>query len=523
MIGLPRIGRFAQSTRKPRAARQNWRWCTQHKLEDQACAHWTKVLSLAPDQPEARRELGFQMVNGTWLSQQEIADARVQVDNIQAALHRWTPKLRKLLKRWEGSNRRACELARQELMAIKDPDVVPVIEAVFCTEGGETALLGIELLKNIKAAEAAGALAWQAVFSPWEPIRSAAAAALKEQRRHDYVPPLLAAMRAPIQAHYELYDSPSGGFLMRRALYQEGPEQRELAVLDVARPGIFLPTGKSVGPWDLRANPALRQQVARLRTEDQQRQLTDLAVARAEAVAQALQEQAVIDAQNLSTANLNARLCSILAQATGDAQPASPDDWYSWWNEYNEITTQGDKPIKFTYANSTEPNVTVAQAPEVRQYSCLVAGTPVWTELGSVPVEQVRVGDRVLACDCETGRIMLKPVLKTIVNPGKALFCLCTVGETLEVTGGHVFWVSGEGWVKARQLQPEMRLHTLKGTVDLESVEPGGEQDTYNLVVADFHTYFVGQQKILTHDNTIRKPTNCIVPGLAAPVATRSP
>ena len=149
---------------------------------------------------------------------------------------------------------------------------MPAIEAVFCTQGGETALLGIELLKNMKAAEAAGALAWQAVFSPWEPIRAAAAAALKEQRKHDYVPLLLGAMRTPIQAHYELYDSPDGGFLVRRALYQDGPEQRELAVFDVARPAVFCPRGKAWG-LGLQANPALRQEVAGCAAEDQQRQL----------------------------------------------------------------------------------------------------------------------------------------------------------------------------------------------------------------------------------------------------------
>ena len=85
-----------------------------------------------------------------------------------------------------------------------------------------------------------------------------------------------------------------------------------------------------------------------------------------------------------------------------------------------------------------------------------------------------------------------------------------------------MFWVSGKGWLKARELQPEMRFHTLKGTVRLDRVEPAAKQDTYNLVVADFHTYFVGRQKLLTHDNTIRKPTNCVVPGLAAHVAAEA-
>ncbi len=134
-----------------------------------------------------------------------------------------------------------------------------------------------------------------------------------------------------------------------------------------------------------------------------------------------------------------------------------------------------------------------------------------------MPVEKIRVGDRVLACDCESGQITLKPVLKTTVNQlGALLFTLHTTDDTLNVTGGHVFWVSGQGWVKARQLQPEMRLHTIKGPVDVKSVVPNDQQKTYNLVVADFHTYFVGKEKILTHDITIRKPTNCIVPGLVA-------
>ena len=231
------------------------RWCMKYKLEDQARAHWTNVLRLAPDQPEARRRLGFRMVNGTWLSQQEIADARTRVNDIQTALDRWTPKLEKLLKRLEGSNRRATELARQELTATKDPDAVPAIEALFCAKGGETALLGIAVLKNMRAAEPAAALAWQAVFSPWEPIRSAAVVALKEQSKHDYVPLLLGAMRTPIQARYDLRDSPDGGFLVRRALYLDGPEQRELAVLDIARPNVVLPSGQGVGPAALKANP----------------------------------------------------------------------------------------------------------------------------------------------------------------------------------------------------------------------------------------------------------------------------
>jgi len=32
--------------------------------------------------------------------------------------------------------------------------------------------------------------------------------------------------------------------------------------------------------------------------------------------------------------------------------------------------------------------------------------------------------------------------------------------------------------------------------------------------VADFHTYFVGEALILSHDTTPNEPTNALVPGL---------
>ena len=36
----------------------------------------------------------------------------------------------------------------------------------------------------------------------------------------------------------------------------------------------------------------------------------------------------------------------------------------------------------------------------------------------------------------------------------------------------------------------------------------------HNLIVADFHTYFVGEKGILVHDITYRNPTRAVVPGL---------
>jgi hypothetical protein len=149
---------------------------------------------------------------------------------------------------------------------------------------------------------------------------------------------------------------------------------------------------------------------------------------------------------------------------------------------------------------------------------CLAGDTIVWTEMGPVAIKDVAVGDRVLSCDVETGCLALKPVLRKTIRLKEHTGELVTIdvdGKTISASGGHVFWVAGEGWIKARDLKTGMRLHTLKGTANIETVGTSEAQETYNLIVADFHTFIAGEAKTLTHDNTIRQPTNMVVPGLS--------
>ena len=145
---------------------------------------------------------------------------------------------------------------------------------------------------------------------------------------------------------------------------------------------------------------------------------------------------------------------------------------------------------------------------------CLVAGTPVWTASGLQSVEKIKVGDIVLSQDSETGELALKPVLRTTIRPRGQTVKFTAGQESFEASGGHVFWVSGDGWRKASELRSGMVLHACGGPARVTSVEQGRVAETYNLVVADFSTYFVGQQKILSHDFTMRQPSRAVVPGL---------
>jgi hypothetical protein len=92
-------------------------------------------------------------------------------------------------------------------------------------------------------------------------------------------------------------------------------------------------------------------------------------------------------------------------------------------------------------------------------------------------------------------------------------------GEEFQASGGHVLWVAGQGWTKARDLRKGMQLHTVRGTVPIESTSPGEVQTTIGLVAADFHTFFIGKEKALTHDNSIHPPTDRVVPGLSGKAA----
>ena len=117
--------------------------------------------------------------------------------------------------------------------------------------------------------------------------------------------------------------------------------------------------------------------------------------------------------------------------------------------------------------------------------------------------------------DTEKGELTFKPVIRKTVRNGAQVFLIESSGEPLRATGGHLFWVAGQGWTKTRDLKSGQTLHCATGTVQVSDVsEEAAPAQTFNMVVADYDTYFVGPQKILAHDVTERKPTRSIVPGL---------
>ena len=159
---------------------------------------------------------------------------------------------------------------------------------------------------------------------------------------------------------------------------------------------------------------------------------------------------------------------------------------------------------------------------------CFIAGTKVLTDSGQKNIEDIEVGDQVLAYDEETGVTAYKPVLHLFRNTTKE-WCTVSIrgaeGELYEITStpGHKYFIPGnrvrkdsrapehasyaglsEKWVSACDLKCGDKVLLSDGTLcEVEAVsckklsEP---ETTYNLEVADFHTYYVSDACVLVHN-----------------------
>ena len=128
---------------------------------------------------------------------------------------------------------------------------------------------------------------------------------------------------------------------------------------------------------------------------------------------------------------------------------------------------------------------------------CFAKGTPVWTKTGQRPIESLEMGDLVLSQNVNTGELRYKPVIARTLRPAGPIVQVATEDEKFLATRGHPLWVEGVGWRMTKELDDGAVLHSLAGCGRIRTVVPATDRETYNLVVADFNTYFVGASGVL--------------------------
>ncbi|QYK49748.1 MAG: Hint domain-containing protein [Phycisphaeraceae bacterium] len=139
---------------------------------------------------------------------------------------------------------------------------------------------------------------------------------------------------------------------------------------------------------------------------------------------------------------------------------------------------------------------------------CFAAGTLVWTTLGQIPIEDVRIGDQVITLNESTGAIEFQPVVDMIVTEQTSLLRVAVIHESghrevIDTTDEHPFYEEARvgSWIRADSLAAGDVIRTMGGAAVVDSLSFWSQRVTvYNLTVDNAHTYLVGDEAAWVHN-----------------------
>jgi hypothetical protein len=460
-------------------------WCKKHGLKEAARGHWNRAIALDPNCQEAHVALGDTRVDGTWLTQDEVAEANGRTEATRNALRTLGRKIPEWAQGYATGPDAKKKFCEEKLRQVRDPAAIPLLLRALAPRGDESALLLVDMLKSMPSLEATYALSDLGVRTDSAAVRRVIVEELKLRDEHAVMPPLLLAMSSPVTSKMQLTVSNEGALVYRHVFARENQRQKEVRVQNTN----FVTSGSGDGNDDPSSGAI---------------------GAIAAASMFAARNEAEVARQNLTIQQVNDRISLLLSQIT-DSNNGKPEDWWNWWNKRQQIQIQGDKPTQTSIGTQT---LAIQTGGGQQRSECFVKGTPVWTSRGKVAIETIRPGDLVLSQDVKTGELAFKAVVQPTQRAAEAIYQLEIGCAKLECTGGHSFWVTGTGWTKASDLRPGMLVRCADGAKPVLTTAKGREVETHNLIVADFHSYFVGEEKTLCHDNTDQRPTLAIAPGV---------
>ena len=500
-------------------------FCVQNRLDAQARMHFAQVLRFDPNDIIARKFLGHILVGPIWISPAQWKMVRSRQESLQESIQKYQRTLNRIERGLKSEDQATFKRAVQELEDISDEAAVPAVELTFGGEPESVSHYAVEWLSKREGREASIALARFGIFHPDPRIRLAAAFSLRGRPVVEYGAAVVDMALTPFSAAGSIpIHSRNGDILGFQETYRrEGAQADQMIVSPTGSQG----TGSSLSaPRD-------------------------------------------IQVINRQTELINSSIASMLTTVSGETVSPNAEGIWDWWyremetsrperrylsthwsddllaayTEVNQPRFRSDVPRPPPGINGVAANQIVSAdvaTPEFRQQQlfaaqmsrfreefsfglpvgarsisseCFVAGTPVMTELGLRPIESIRTGDLVLAKEIKTGQLTFRPVVQSTEREPVALVQIELESETLICTPGHLFWLSGQGWTRARELQPGDVLHGAREPMRVRSVSDASSQSTFNLMVEEFPNYFVGKSLVLTHDVTAHEYCEETIPG----------
>jgi hypothetical protein len=547
----PRLAEYARLRREQAGSPDGElflaRWCRSKNLPDEARFHWLQLLQFEPAHEEALRSLAVRRYKGASVTYDEMLQqkkeqfraSRSPRNGSQESKAYWQATVGKWERRGSQSPGDLDPMMKDDLGAHTSDEAIGWVTSILgqrsrnpkASETLRTMNLNwIEFLKE--RSSNTRYLVMIAIGHPMADIRAAAAEALKGRPKESYVPLMLACARFPVEfsfaltginatytfdtegleadSHYEHVEGVRQGLDPRTRIF-EGPSMRGEAR---PQPG---PSGASALAESLR-----QQQMQEASFQSYLRLMRMIGDWQRLTLATANQVGRRVEQYNAYAEEINKRVTDALSRATGVDLEANPRACQRWWKDYWYDYYEIEKP---TETECQRPVYALNSYRYTAAFSCFQGSTPVWTLTGPVPIQQIRPGDRVLSQNPSSGELAYKTVLAVTTAKPAPMIRLTLGAENIVATRGHPFWVVGERWKMAKHLEVGTRLHSPSGAVPVDAVqavpvEEASSGYTYNLIVDDFHTYFVGERRVLVHHLTmlsILDNASAGVPGLTVP------
>lgn len=140
---------------------------------------------------------------------------------------------------------------------------------------------------------------------------------------------------------------------------------------------------------------------------------------------------------------------------------------------------------------------------------CFAPGTPVHTPTGLRGIEELEVGDLVLAWDPGANQLTPRPVLAVLHGVTDVLVELVVDSEEIRATRNHPVWVPSAGrYLPAGTFSKQTEVQCVDGTKNIEAVRHiAAPSPTLNLEVGELHNYHVGTAGVRVHNGNGDSPS----------------